>query len=82
MGLPIVVEAGDSVMEGVVQSVGIGDSASGKPRAGGGICVPADLWRQAGGAIPVKCSDLGEHQVKNIADPIHVFALSADASLQ
>jgi class 3 adenylate cyclase len=48
----------------------------------GGICVSADLWRHVRGAIPVKFIDLGEHQVKNIADPIHVFALSPDMSSQ
>ena len=46
----------------------------------GGICVSAELWRHVRGIIPARFTDLGEHEVKNIADPIRVFALFPDAS--
>ena len=45
----------------------------------GGICISADAWRHVRGAIAVEFVDMGEHQLKNIADPAHVFALSPAA---
>jgi adenylate cyclase len=45
----------------------------------GGICISADAWRHARGAIAAEFVDLGEKRLKNIADPAHVFALSAGA---
>lgn len=44
--------------------------------APGGICVSADIWRHVRGAIAAEFVDLGERQLKNIADPAHVFAFS------
>ena len=45
----------------------------------GGICISADAWRHVRGAIAAEFVDLGEHRLKNIADPAHVFALSLAA---
>jgi adenylate cyclase len=46
--------------------------------APGGICISADAWRHVRGAIAAEFVDLGEKQLKNIADPAHVFALSPE----
>jgi class 3 adenylate cyclase len=45
----------------------------------GGICISADAWRHVRGAIAADFVDLGEHRLKNIADPTHVFAVSLAA---
>jgi adenylate cyclase len=42
----------------------------------GGICISADTWRHVRGNIAAEFVDLGEQQLKNIADPAHVFAIS------
>lgn len=44
--------------------------------APGGICISADTWRHVRGAVAAEFVDLGERQLKNIADPAHVFAVS------
>lgn len=43
----------------------------------GGICVSADIWKLVRGTIPVEFVDLGEAMLKNIADPVRVFAVSS-----
>jgi adenylate cyclase len=45
----------------------------------GGICISADTWRHVRGAVAAEFVDLGELQLKNIADPAHVFAVSPAA---
>jgi adenylate cyclase len=45
----------------------------------GGICISADAWRHVRGAITAEFVDLGEQQLKNIADPAHVFAIAPAA---
>jgi adenylate cyclase len=45
----------------------------------GGICISADTWRHVRGAIAAEFVDLGERQLKNIADPAHVFAVAPAA---
>jgi adenylate cyclase len=42
----------------------------------GGICVSSDIWRLVRGTIRAECIDLGEAMLMNIADPVHVFAIS------
>jgi adenylate cyclase len=44
--------------------------------APGGICLSADIWRHVRGTIAAEFVDLGERQLKNIADPAHVFAVA------
>lgn len=45
----------------------------------GGICISADTWRHVRGAVAAEFVDLGELQLKNIADPAHVFAIAPAA---
>jgi adenylate cyclase len=41
----------------------------------GSICIADSAYRQIEGKVPAKCSDLGEHQLKNIARPVRVYEL-------
>ncbi len=45
----------------------------------GGICFSRAAYDQVRGKIDAEFTDMGAHQVKNIARPIEVFALSAQA---
>ncbi len=45
----------------------------------GGICFSSAAYEQVRGKIDAEFTDMGAHQVKNIARPIEVFALSAQA---
>jgi class 3 adenylate cyclase len=46
--------------------------------APGGICVSADIWGLVRATIGADFIDLGATLLKNIADPVHVFAISPD----
>jgi class 3 adenylate cyclase/TolB-like protein len=41
----------------------------------GGICISEDVYRQIRDKLTVPCRDLGEKELKNIAHPVHVYAL-------
>jgi len=41
----------------------------------GGICLSEDAYRQVKSRLDLKVRDLGETQLKNIAEPIHVYSL-------
>ena len=41
----------------------------------GEICVSATVREHVGGKLPIGYADLGEHKVKNIARPVHVFRI-------
>ena len=41
----------------------------------GGICISEDVYRQIRDKLGVACRDLGEKELKNIARPVHVYAL-------
>ncbi|HEV2549912.1 MAG TPA: adenylate/guanylate cyclase domain-containing protein [Stellaceae bacterium] len=43
----------------------------------GAICLSADVYRQIQGKITIAADDLGEQQLKNIAQPVRVYQLSA-----
>lgn len=45
----------------------------------GGVCISAEAWRHVRGAIAVEFIDLGEHRLKNIPEPAHVFAIAVAA---
>jgi class 3 adenylate cyclase len=45
----------------------------------GGICFSSAAFEQVRGKIDAEFADMGAHQVKNIARPIEVFALSVQA---
>jgi adenylate cyclase len=42
----------------------------------GDICVSAEIWKLVRGAVAADFVDLGEAMLKNIADPVRVFAIS------
>jgi adenylate cyclase len=44
----------------------------------GGICVSSDIWKLVRGTIRAEFEDLGEAMLKNIAEPVRVFAISPD----
>lgn len=45
----------------------------------GGLCISDNACEQVRGKLPLTFADGGEHQVKNIARPVRVFTLSAQA---
>jgi class 3 adenylate cyclase/TolB-like protein/predicted Zn-dependent protease len=45
----------------------------------GSVCISEDAYRQVKGKVALPVLDLGEHRLKNIADPIHLYTVSADA---
>jgi len=47
----------------------------------GGVCVSGDVYRQCRGKVHVQFDDLGEQQVKNIAEPIQTYRVRFDASV-
>src|SRR5262245_38924666 len=48
----------------------------------GGICLSEDAFRQVKARLSLAVSDLGATQLKNIADPIRVYALEIGAAAQ
>jgi adenylate cyclase len=44
----------------------------------GGMCVSSSAYDQVRGKVGVEFADLGEQNLKNIAHPVHVFALQPD----
>ena len=47
----------------------------------GGICLSEDAYRQVRGKISQEFSDLGERQLKNIAQPVRVYAVKTGSGL-
>ena len=48
----------------------------------GGICLSEDAYRQVKGRLDLAVSDLGQTQLKNIAEPIRVYSLRVGISAQ
>jgi adenylate cyclase len=46
----------------------------------GGICLSIDAYRQAKGKVKVDFEDLGEHDLKNVAEPVRVYRIAGDSS--
>jgi TolB-like protein len=44
----------------------------------GGICLSSDAYRQAKGKVEVEFEDLGERDLKNVADPVRVYRVPCD----
>lgn len=44
----------------------------------GGICVSSDVYRQVLGKVKGAFVDLGERRLKNIAEPVHIFAVTVE----
>jgi TolB-like protein/class 3 adenylate cyclase len=45
----------------------------------GGICISRTVRDHIGDRVPYTFDDIGEHSVKNIAQPVHVYAMTAAA---
>jgi adenylate cyclase len=75
------VHLGDVVEEADGELMGDGVNVAARLEgiaAPGGICLSEDAWRQVKGRIDLLAEDLGPVRLKNIAEPIRVFALSPD----
>ncbi len=46
----------------------------------GGICLSGDTYRQARGKVKAEFQDLGEQNLKNVADPVQVYRIAGDSS--
>jgi class 3 adenylate cyclase len=66
----IIVEPDDIYGNGVNLAVRLEGLA-----ASGGICLTADVWRCVRATIAAEVVDLGEVRLKNIAQPVHVYAI-------
>ena len=45
----------------------------------GGICLSSDAYRQAKGKVEAEFEDLGERELKNVADPVRVYRIPCDS---
>jgi class 3 adenylate cyclase len=45
----------------------------------GSICVSDNVYQQIKGKLPINVSNMGEYQLKNIAQPVHVYGVRLDA---
>jgi TolB-like protein/class 3 adenylate cyclase/Flp pilus assembly protein TadD len=43
----------------------------------GGICLSGDAYRQTKGKVDLNVRDLGDQRLKNIAEPVRIYAISA-----
>jgi len=48
----------------------------------GGICISSSAYDQVRGKVPVEFTDLGQQPLKNIARPIHAYAVGLSANAQ
>jgi len=48
--------------------------------APGAICLSDDAYRQIQGKLPLSVTDMGEQRLKNIAQPVRVYAVRPDGS--
>ena len=46
----------------------------------GGICLSSDAYRQAKGKVEVDFEDLGEHDLKNVAEPMRIYQIAGGNS--
>jgi TolB-like protein len=46
----------------------------------GGICLSGDAYRQGKGKVEAGFEDLGERDLKNVAEPVRVYRITADPS--
>src|SRR4051794_5706197 len=80
--LRIGVNLGDVVAEsdGDLYGDGVNVAARLEPLAGpGGLCISRAVHDQVRDKLPYRFDDLGKRELKNIARPVGVFALSASA---
>jgi len=67
----VVIEGDDVLGSGVIVAARLQSMAK-----AGGICLSDDLRRQVHGRVSVDFEDLGDHQLKNIANAIRIFGVS------
>jgi TolB-like protein/class 3 adenylate cyclase len=72
----ILIDEGDIYGDGVNIAARI--EALARP---GTICLSENAYRQVTGKLPLDISDMGEQQLKNIAQPVHVYGLIPDGTL-
>jgi len=70
----VIAEGGDIYGDGV--NVAARLEALAEP---GGICISGTVWDHIRDKLPYSFEDMGEQSVKNIARPVHVFAMDAAA---
>jgi TolB-like protein/class 3 adenylate cyclase/Tfp pilus assembly protein PilF len=70
----VIAEAGDIYGDGV--NVAARLEALAEP---GGICISGTVWDHIRDKLPYSFEDMGEQSVKNIARPVRVYAMDADA---
>jgi TolB-like protein/Flp pilus assembly protein TadD len=46
----------------------------------GGICLSGDAYRQAKGKVEAEFEDMGEQDLKNVAEPVRVYRIAGDRS--
>ena len=46
----------------------------------GGICLSGDAYRQVKGKVEVDFEDLGERELKNVAEPVRVYRVVSDGT--
>jgi TolB-like protein len=46
----------------------------------GGICLSSDAYRQVKGKLQADFEDLGEHDLKNVAEPVRIYRIAEDRS--
>ena len=56
--------------------------AARRHREAGAICLSEDAYRQVKGRLEMAVSDLGPTQLKNIAEPVHVYSLEVGQPAQ
>jgi adenylate cyclase len=69
----VIVEGDDLYGDGVNIAARI--EAQAEP---GGICLSGDAYRQAKGKVEAEFEDLGERELKNVAEPVRVFRITSD----
>jgi adenylate cyclase len=47
----------------------------------GGICLSGDVFRQAKGKMEAEFEDMGEQDLKNVAEPVRVYRIAGDRSV-
>jgi len=74
------INVGDIISdEGDVYGDGVNIAARLEPLAEpGAICLSDNAYQQVKGKLSLEVSDMGERQLKNIAQPVHVYGVSPD----
>jgi len=71
----IIVEGDDIYGDGVNIAARLESAA-----ATGGICLSSDAFRQARGKVEAEFEDLGDHDLKNVSEPVRVYRIISDTA--